>query len=84
MPNKFTVKSRYLSTFESVEMSPDARIDSDGSRMKIMYPSEATTREYIVSEYPVEDDTVELPQDSVVAEVTGSKLIVLVPESAYE
>lgn len=84
MSKTLTVKSRYVSTYDTLEISPNATIKSDGGRLKCIYDSEAKEREYIVNSFPIDDGEVEVPTDSIIAAVNASKLVVLVPKDQYE
>jgi hypothetical protein len=81
---KLTVISRYFSTFDTVEIAPDATIESDGNQFKAVFPSSSPTNEYIVSKYPVQDGEIEIPEDSIIATIQGTKAFVLVPKEQYE
>jgi len=83
---EMTIISRYFDTFETIELAPDARIESDGNQLKAIFPSNADTTEYIVTKYHSGGNggTVDIPDGSIIASVSGNYVHVLVPKEQYE
>jgi lipopolysaccharide export system protein LptA len=85
MSNEFTVIDKQISTFTEVDISPNARIESNGNHLSAIFPANDKTKRYVVGQFQYDgtEDTVELPDDSIVLEVGTTAVTALVDKEQY-
>lgn len=85
MATEMKIVSQYFSTFEQIELAPDARIESDGQQINAIYPSDADTVEYVLTKLHSGGDggSVDVPNNSIIASISGNYVHALVPRSEY-
>lgn len=85
MSNKFTVIDQQITTFSQVEISPDARVRSDGSKLSAIFDTNDETKTYVVGQFQYDgtEDTISLPDESIVLNVGATSITALVPKQQY-
>jgi hypothetical protein len=71
--------------FDRVEVAPDGRVDYSDGHLTALFPENSETREYVVAlfHYGGGDNTVDVPDDTVVLGAGEGVVTALVPAEAY-
>jgi len=72
-----------LEVFDEVEASGDGRFDYDNGVLTVAYADNSDTAAFVAAKLSVDNETVTLPDGSVVLEVSGDSITALVPKEAY-
>jgi len=81
--SELTVVDKAVEPLDRVEFSADGRVEYSDGRLRVLYPSEADTTEYVVAVFNVESGTVELPDGAVVLSIDEGVVVAAVPASEY-
>ena len=78
-----SIVDQNVEPFDTVTLNPEGRVNYDDGRLTALYPKGSDVDTYRVALFHYDDDTVSLPDDSVVLEASEGVVTALVPEDAY-
>jgi len=82
--NKFEVfEAENVSAFDEYELSISHRLNYDNNRLTAVWPTNATTDNYIVAVVAVEENQFSLYEDAAVLDVDGDSALCLINKAAY-